>query len=65
MILVNGEELSYFDGMTISDILKKKNFIFPLLVVKVDGEVIAREKYSTTLVSENAKVQIIHLISGG
>jgi sulfur carrier protein len=65
MITVNGEPLEHTAGMTVADILRIKNFIFRMLVVQVNGQLVKRHDYATTVVPDDAEVQVIHLISGG
>ncbi|OQA07945.1 MAG: Sulfur carrier protein ThiS [bacterium ADurb.Bin374] len=65
MLKVNGEPLKYVKDMTVSDVIKAKKFSFPLLIVKIDGVYIPRESYDATPVSDDATIDIIHLISGG
>ncbi len=52
-------------GMTIRDLLEKKIFTFPMLVVKINGTLIKKSEYAVAKIPENADVQIIHLMSGG
>ncbi len=54
-----------FDTLTISEILKIKNFTFKGLVIKINGELIRKNQYDNALVKDGDKVDIIHLISGG
>ncbi len=65
MITVNAEPLDHTDGMTVADILRIRNFIFRMLVVQVNGQVVRRPDYATTVIPDGADVQVIHLISGG
>ncbi len=65
MIKVNGEPLKFKKGMTVTDVIRAKNFNFPLLIVKIDGVYIAREAYSATEVPDKSDVEVVHLISGG
>ncbi len=51
--------------MTINVILKKMNYTFKMLVVKVNGEIVKKADYSTKIIPVAADVKIIHLISGG
>lgn len=51
--------------LTISEILKHKNFTFKMMVVKINGLLIKKTQYADALVKEGDNVQIIHLISGG
>ncbi len=65
MIQVNGDPVAWRDGMSIQDLLRERNFIFPLLVVRVNGALVAKERYAETPIPDGADVQVIHLISGG
>jgi sulfur carrier protein len=65
MITVNGEPVAHTAGMTVADVLRLRNFIFRMLVVQVNGELVKRADYAGTLVPDNADVQVIHMISGG
>ncbi|MDP8268720.1 MAG: sulfur carrier protein ThiS [Candidatus Tenebribacter davisii] len=64
-IFVNGNSLNWEEDMNIDLILKRKNYTFKMLVVKVDGKLIKKTEYSKTYVQPDADVKVIHLISGG
>ena len=51
--------------MTIDVILKKMNYTFKMLVVKVNGKLIKKAEFGTITIPAAADVKIIHLISGG
>lgn len=53
------------DVLTISEILKLKNFTFRMMVVKINGQLIKKDRYQTDEVTDGDDVQIIHMISGG
>ena len=65
MLMVNGEPLDYTPEMTVADILRVRGYIFPLLIVNIDGVHVPRDRYATTPVPDQADVQVIHLMSGG
>ena len=65
MVQVNGEPLDWRDGLTVRGVLRARNYIFPLLVVTLDGRLIPREDYDRTPVPDGAVVNVVHLISGG
>ena len=65
MLQVNGEPLEWRDGMTVRDVLKARNFIFPLLIVTVDGGLVQRKDYDHTKVQDGANIRVVHLMSGG
>ena len=65
MIHVNGDPLDWIPGMTVSDVLKIKNYCFPMLVVTIGNLHVQPSEYKTTVIPDGALVQVIHLISGG
>jgi sulfur carrier protein len=65
MLQVNDEPLAYDPGMTVEDILKKKNYVFRMLAVWIDGEFVARGTYGKTVVRDGADVKVVHMIAGG
>jgi sulfur carrier protein len=65
MITVNGEQMDWRAGMTIADILKARNYIFRMIAVQVNDELIKRGTYDKEIVPDGADVQVIHMISGG
>lgn len=64
-ILVNGDPLAWRERMTVRDVLKARNYIFPLLVITVNGTLVRRGEYDGTEVPDGADVKVVHLMSGG
>ena len=65
MIRVNEDPLEWYDGMTVMDVLRARNFKFPLLIVTIDGTHVAKKDYAASAVPDGADVKVVHLISGG
>ena len=65
MVLVNDEPLEYDAGMTVADILKKRNYIWRMLAVFVNGTFVPRGTYDKASVPDGAEVKVIHQIAGG
>jgi len=65
MIKVNGRDRAWEENLTVELLLKKCKYTFPLIMVKVNGEYIPKEKYEDTLITDNDDVQVIHSIAGG
>lgn len=65
MITVNEEPLDWHLGMTVRDILRQKNYRFPMLVIHVNDILVHKNDYDSTTVPDGAVVKVIHLISGG
>ncbi|MFK5854962.1 MAG: sulfur carrier protein ThiS [Bacteroidota bacterium] len=53
------------DILTITDILRLKNYTFKMMVVKINGALIKKDQYKLAKVIDGDDVQIIHMISGG
>jgi len=67
MILVNNrDEIEWENGLTVAALLERlRYYTFPLVIVKIDGEVIPREQYPTRTIPDGADVRLIYLIAGG
>lgn len=65
MIKVNDLPMEHTKGMSVTDVIKKCNFTFPLLIVKIDGVYVPRDTYNSTSVPDGSTLDIVHLISGG
>ncbi|HBS87201.1 MAG: thiamine biosynthesis protein ThiS [Bacteroidetes bacterium GWF2_38_335] len=51
--------------LTVSELLKIKNYTFKLLVIKINGVYVRKEEYETSLIKEGDQVTVLHLVSGG
>jgi len=65
MITVNGEKIEWCPDKTVRDVILEKNYLFPLLVTRINGILIPRDRYDSTVIPDDATVDIIHLMSGG
>lgn len=65
MITVNGEKMQWKKGLTVRDVLSRKGWKFPDIALWIDGVPISPEKYDTTYVEDGARVETLHMVSGG
>ena len=56
MILVNEEPLDWHEGMTVRDILRARNYRFPMLVIHVNDVLVHKRDYDATTVPDGAVV---------
>jgi len=66
IILNNKNEV--FPGreeISVDQLLKLKNFTFPMIIIKINGNLIRKENYRETVIREGDNVTALHLISGG
>ena len=64
-IVVNKKKVDFVADENIIQLLKRMNFIFPLVVVKIDGKVVPKASFPETIIPDGSNVEVIHLISGG
>ncbi len=65
MILVNGRRHEWYEEMTVSSLLKDLNYTYPILIIRVNGDLIDKENYDSTYIKKDDDVKIIHPIAGG
>ena len=65
MLKVNGQDHPWHPGLTVSSLLKEKNYIFHAIIVRVNDKHIPNEEYDSTAIKDGDDVQAIHLITGG
>lgn len=65
ILLNNRPEHFDSDELTVTEIMRLKSFHFKLLVVKLNGTLIDKQAYGSTVVREGDNLLIIHLVSGG
>ena len=65
MLTVNGDPHPWREGLTVSELLKQKSFTFPMKVVSVNGVLVPKTAYSTHLLADGDKVEVVHLTGGG
>ncbi len=65
MITVNGNAVSWEEGLTVQKLLDREKFSFKMLAVWINDSVVEKREYETMRVPDGANVQVIHNISGG
>jgi len=65
LIQLNNRPYPYKDGATIASLMADNNYDFPSLIVKVNGNLIDKDSWKSTLINVNDNVEIIHLFGGG
>jgi thiamine biosynthesis protein ThiS len=65
ILLNNREEEFATETIRVSEMLVSKKFSFKLRVIKINGILIPKEKYDSTIIKDNDNVQMLYLMSGG
>ena len=65
ILLNNREEEFGKEIISVSEMLILKKFSFKMRIIKINGVLIAKEKYDTTIIHDGDDVQMLYLMSGG
>lgn len=65
IILNNRNETIESESLTVSELLKYKNFTFKFLVVKINGVLFKKDQYDIATIKDGDNVVVLHLTSGG
>ena len=65
ILLNNREEEFSKESITVNEMISLKNFSFKMRIVKINGVLISKEKYDSTIIHERDDVHMLYLMSGG
>jgi sulfur carrier protein len=65
ILLNNRKEEFEMDSISVSKMLLLKKFSFRMRIIKINGVLISREKYDSTIIKDGDNVQMLYLMSGG
>jgi thiamine biosynthesis protein ThiS len=65
IFLNNKEEEFGKKSMSVNEMLFLKKFSFKMRIIKINGVLIPKDKYDSTIVHDGDDVQMLYLMSGG
>jgi sulfur carrier protein len=65
ILLNNRQEEFEMDSMSVTKMLLIKKFSFRMRIIKINGVLVSREKYDSTIIKDGDNVQMLYLMSGG
>jgi sulfur carrier protein len=65
ILLNNREEEFNKESISVSEMLLAKKFSFRMRIIKINGVLILKDKYDSTLIHDGDDVQMLYLMSGG
>ncbi len=63
--LNNNPEVIDRNLISVSELLRLKNFTFKMLVIKINGKLVKKDEYESVQIHDGDDVHVLHLISGG
>ena len=65
-IMVNGEQMEMNGSLTVAQLLAERKVASPDMVsVEVNEEILAREAFATTLLTDDDTVEFLYFMGGG
>ena len=65
MIKVNTEDYPWTRPLSVQELLDEKGYIFPHIVVRINGQYVEEDDYPKQLVQDGDDVLVLHLMAGG
>ena len=59
------DEVAWYEGMTVSDLLEKLKYSYPHIIVSINGTLVQPHDYDSQTIPDGADIRAIHLIAGG
>jgi sulfur carrier protein len=65
-LIINGDEVTARDGLNVNELLVEHDVKMPEMVsVEVNGQILRRNTFETTQLSEGDKVEFLYFMGGG
>jgi len=65
MITAKGKELVWREGMTVKEVLDALGYTFPLVMVRVNGELVKKSQWTEFSVPDGASIDVQPVVAGG
>jgi sulfur carrier protein len=65
ILLNNREEEFRNEAISVNEMLTLKKFSYKMRIIKINGLLISKEKYDSTIIRDGDNVQMLYLMSGG
>jgi sulfur carrier protein len=63
--LNNRNEEFVKESISVSELLVLKKFSYKMRIIKVNGLLVSKDKYDSTIINDGDEVQMLYLMSGG
>lgn len=64
-IILNGQEVELTESLSVQELLEKYELNLVQIVVEINLNIIARDEYDKTFLSDNDKIEVISFMGGG
>jgi thiamine biosynthesis protein ThiS len=64
-LIINGEDRQFDSALTIADLLERLSMKPDRVAVELNRELVPRQRWATTQLSDDDKLEIVHFVGGG
>jgi sulfur carrier protein len=64
-LVLNGEERSFDDGLTLSALIEKLGMKQDRVAVELNRDIVQRDKWAATPLNSGDRLEIVHFVGGG
>jgi thiamine biosynthesis protein ThiS len=64
-LIINGEDRNFDSGLTITSLLERLGMKPDRVAIELNRELLPRERWPSTRLSEGDKLEIVHFVGGG
>lgn len=64
-IKVNGKTYNFDDNITLEKVINQLNISANNIIAEVNGIVVSKEKFSNTVIENNAVIELVKFVGGG
>jgi thiamine biosynthesis protein ThiS len=64
-LTINGKPAEFDDVRTIEDLVRARGLKTALVAVEQNGTIVPRSEFTTRVVTEGDKLEIVHFVGGG
>ena len=64
-IFINGEARELENGLTVAAMLDALEFPKQRVAIELNRQVVRKQEWESTLVSDNDRIEVVHFVGGG
>ena len=65
MVTTKGQQIDWHEDLPVREVLDILGYDFPLLLVRVNEQLVRKKEWDTYKVPDNATVDVRHVVAGG
>lgn len=66
LLMINGKSTEVTDeNCTLADLIRLPEWSGRLMIIERNGEIVSKENYKDTILSEGDRIELVHFVGGG